>query len=338
VEGTPLNVTLYTREGCGLCDSVREDLRTLQHEFPHRLAEVDIETDEVLQKRYFDQIPVVEIGPYTLRAPITRQDLAMTLGAALDRRRQLIETNGEQYQLRVRKGQAGSFGDRIYYWLARHYLALLNVVLFLYVGLPFLAPVLMKAGATGAARVIYRVYSPLCHQFGFRSFFLFGEQPYYPLQEAGLSGVKNFQEVTGIEGVSNPYDVARLQARQFTGSEGVGFKVALCERDVAIYGSMLLFGLVYGLTGRRLRGLHWIAWVLLALGPIGLDGVSQIVSQFNWPWLAEALPYRESTPFLRVLTGFLFGFGTAWFAFPNIEESMGETRKLLIKKAAVSGA
>jgi hypothetical protein len=48
------------------------------------------------------------------------------------------------------------------------------------------------------------------------------------------------------------------------------------------------------------------------------------------------LPYRESTPFLRVLTGFLFGFGTAWFAFPNVEDSMRETRQLLTKKFAVA--
>ena len=73
-------------------------------------------------------------------------------------------------------------------------------------------------------------------------------------------------------------------------------------------------------------------------GPIGLDGVSQIVSQFNLPWLSGLLPYRESTPFLRVLTGGLFGFGTAWFAFPNIEESMRETRQFYIKKLAVSKA
>ena len=101
---------------------------------------------------------------------------------------------------------------------------------------------------------------------------------------------------------------------------------------------MLLFGLMYASTGRRLPQLHWLAWILLGLGPIGLDGLSQIVSQFNLPWLTDILPYRESTPFLRVLTGALFGFGTAWFAFPNIEESMRETREFFIKKAALAKA
>jgi uncharacterized membrane protein len=73
---------------------------------------------------------------------------------------------------------------------------------------------------------------------------------------------------------------------------------------------------------------------LIGIGPIGLDGFSQLFSQFDWPFLASILPYRESTPFLRVLTGALFGFFTAWFAYPGIEESMQETRQFFVKKFA----
>lgn len=334
-ESALLNVTLYMRPGCVLCDEVRVELQRLQKTFPHRLAEINIESDATLQKTYFDKIPVVEIGPYKLQAPITGQDLAMTLAAASDRLGQLGQRGGESFRQRVAKGKAVTRGDKAYLWLAKHYLALLNLIVFLYVGLPFAAPVLMKLSDAGAAAVLYKIYSPLCHQFGFRSFFLFGEQPYYPLKEAGLVGVKTFDQVTGYADLANPYSVSRLYARQYTGDATVGYKVALCERDVAIYAAILLFGLLYPLTGRRLPPLHWMIWLLLALAPIGLDGFSQLFSQFNWPWLMPYLPYRESTPFLRVLTGFLFGFGTAWFAFPNVEDSMRETRQLLIKKFAI---
>jgi uncharacterized membrane protein len=58
--------------------------------------------------------------------------------------------------------------------LSRHWLAWANLVWGLIVGLPWLAPVLMKIGATGPARAIYHVYSFLCHQLANRSFFLFG--------------------------------------------------------------------------------------------------------------------------------------------------------------------
>lgn len=333
-----LNVTLYEKPDCELCDEVRELLKSLQSKFPHRLAEVDIETDPMLQKAYFDQIPVVEVGPYRLKAPITRQALEMTLGAASDRRGQLEEVGGQAYQDRVKKAQQVGGSDRIYVWIAKHYLAVLNALMFLYVGLPFLAPTLMKLNATAPARLIYTMYSPLCHQFAFRTFFLFGEQPYYPLKEAGLIGVKTFDQISGYADLANPFSISRLYARQFTGDPTVGYKVAICERDVAIYAAILLFGLVYGVVNRRLPALHWTVWVLIGLGPIGLDGFSQLFAQMNWPWLAQFLPYRESTPFLRVLTGGLFGFMTAWFAYPNIEESMRETRQYFIKKFAVAKA
>ena len=326
-------VTLYVREECHLCEQAKADLESLQDQFPHRLVEVDIDSDPALQSAYLVDIPVVEVGPYRLRAPFDREKLMVTLGAASDRRGQLEKIGGEAYEARVMRGQKISNADRTVSWISRHYLAILNFIMLLYVGLPFLAPILMKNGVTVPARVIYTVYSPLCHQFGFRSFFLYGEQAYYPLKEAGMN-VIDFESATAITGLHDPNDLSRLQARQFVGDETVGYKVALCERDVAIYGAILFFGLLFGLTGRRFPQLHWLVWIVLGLGPIGLDGFSQLFSQFDWQQLASILPYRESTPYLRVLTGFLFGFFTAWFAYPNIEESMRETRQFFIKKFA----
>jgi hypothetical protein len=59
-----------------------------------------------------------------------------------------------------------------------------------------------------------------------------------------------------------------------------------------------------------------------------LDGVSQLVSQppFNF------IPFRETTPLLRLLTGFLFGFSTAWFGYPLVEETMADSRQVLAAK------
>ena len=329
-----LTVTLYTHPDCHLCAQAREDLLSLQSKYPHRLIEIDIDTDPILQKTYLTEIPVIEVGPYILKSPFDKQKLMMTMGAAGDRRGQLDKLGREDYHDRLRRGQTISGADRLMDWIARHYLAVLNIFILLYFGLPILAPVLKNAGATLPADVIYTIYKPLCHQFGFRSFFLFGEQAYYPLEEAGVKGVKTFEQVTGFVDLHNPAAYSRLQARQFTGNEIIGYKMALCERDMAIYGAILLFGLVYALTGRRIKPLHWMLWVLIGMGPIGLDGFSQLFSQMQWSWLASVLPYRESTPWLRVLTGGLFGLATAWFAYPYMEESMTETRQFFIKKFA----
>jgi uncharacterized membrane protein len=97
---------------------------------------------------------------------------------------------------------------------------------------------------------------------------------------------------------------------------------------VAIYGSILLFGLLYSLSGRRLPSLPWYLWILIGIVPIAVDGLSQLLSQppFNF------FPYRESTPSFRVLTGALFGFATAWFGYPIVEQTMQETRQLMANK------
>lgn len=329
-----LTVTLYTRKDCQLCEQAKADLQSLQAKYPHRLVEIDIDSDPALLKAYLVEIPVVEVGPYVLKSPFDKQKLMMTLGAAGDRRGQLDRLGREDHHDRVRRGQNISGGDRAMFWMSRHYLAVINSFMLLYFGLAMLAPVLMKVGATLPANVIYTIYKPLCHQFGFRSFFLFGEQAYYPLKEAGIPNIATFEEVTGLEDLHNPSAYSRLQARQFTGNEAVGYKMALCERDIAIYAAIFLFGLIYAVTNRRIKPLHWLLWALVGMGPIGLDGFSQLFSQMDWGLLASILPYRESTPFLRVFTGALFGLATAWFAYPYMEESFSETRQFFIKKFA----
>jgi len=329
-----LTVTLYTRNNCHLCDQAKQDLESLQEKYPHRLVEVNVDSDPAIQKMFGEKVPIVEVGPYRLSAPFDKQKLMMTIGAASDRRGQLDTLGREDHYDRVARGGRISGADRIMYWISKHYLALFNVVMLFYFGLPLLAPVLMNAGATGPANVIYTIYKPLCHQFGFRSFYLFGEQAYYPLEEAHVDEVISFGEATGIQDLRNPAGYGRYEAREFTGNETVGYKMALCERDMAIYFSIFLFGILYAVSGRKIKSLHWLLWILIGMGPIGLDGFSQLFSQMEWTWLSGILPYRESIPLFRVLTGALFGFTTAWFAYPSIEESMSETRQFFYKKFA----
>lgn len=204
-------------------------------------------------------------------------------------------------------------------WLKRHYLTLINFALATFLLLPVLAPVFMKTGQTRTADVIYRLYKPLCHQLAFRSFFLFGEQAAYPLELAGVDNLVTFETSTGLNGED------MVAASEFRGNEQLGYKTALCQRDLAIYASLLLFGLFFALTGRKLKPLPWLAWIILALGPMGLDGFSQLISQMELPTLSW-FAMRESTPFLRVLTGVMFGWFTAWFGLPSIEEIINEKK------------
>jgi len=327
-----VNVTLYTRAVCHLCEQAEADLKALQTVVPHKLVLIDIDSDPALQSAYALDVPVVEVGPYRLKAPFSRQELQTTLAAANDRKSQLERINDKAYQVSSERGQAVSDSDRLSYWLSRHYLLVFNLFLFLYVGLPFLAPVLMKIDWTGPAKVLYAIYSPLCHQWAFRSLFLFGEQPFYPHAAAHVPNLITFEAATGITDQNDP---ARLAARAFLGNPVMGYKVAICERDIAIWGAMALFGLVFSLTRRRIPKLHWLIWGVIGVAPIALDGFSQLFSQLPSQFIQTYLPYRESTPFLRILAGLLFGAMTAWFMFPLMEEAFSETRRMLTKKFAI---
>ena len=321
-----ITVKLYSRKDCPLCDQARADLQALQANIPHQLEIVDVDSRPEARRLYGDALPVVEVGPYILKAPFDKKELEITLGAV----RRGVEQDAVIIQarqsalLQLPSANLWTKADRFSYWLSRHYMAVLNTLVFLYVGLPFLAPVLMKVGITTPANGIYKVYGMVCHQLAFRSWFLFGEQSVYPRSAAGIPGIIPFGLATGI----NEQDL--ISARQFIGNNQLGYKIALCERDVAIYGAILLFGLIFLFTKRKLPALPWYLWILIGIVPIGIDGVSQLLSQAPF----YLLPYRESTPFLRTLTGGLFGLTTAWFGYPMVEESMADSKQYLSAKFA----
>lgn len=311
-----IRVILYSREGCTLCDQARQDLKTLEPQIPHTLNEINIESDPALLKKYVEKIPVIEIGPYTLKAPISLQELQIALSAASQGSSEIEQSTGWQRAMAI-------LLNRMVFYFARHWLAIINFFVFLYVGIPFSAPIFMKAGANGPANLIHKIYSPMCHQLAYRSWFLFGEQYAYPSEAAGLS-LQSYEEATGLD----PNDLRA--GREFIGNEQLGYKVALCQRDTGIYGGMLLAGLVFGIFRKRARPLPMKIWFLLGILPMALDGGTQLLASFPIAIFAR----RESSPILRLITGGLFGVMNVWFAFPYLEESMEETRALLAAKLA----
>jgi uncharacterized membrane protein len=316
-----MELIVYTRPDCSACDALRAELAALHARYPHTLTERPAAPGEAA--------PRLEVGPYRLVDPISPAELQVTLGAAADRLAGEARVNASPALPEAARHWTGS--DAFSLWIARHYMLVFNLFALIYVGLPFLAPVMMAAGWTAPAGLIYRGYGLVCHQLGYRSFYILGEQAVYPRAAAEVAGLETFAAATGLSEGSGAAEI--MAARNFVGNPQLGWKVALCERDVAIYGAILLFGVLFVLSGKRLPPLAWPLWIILALVPIGLDGVSQLLSQ---PPLAF-LPYRESTPTLRVLTGALFGFGTAWFGYPLVEETMLETRKLLAARQARLG-
>jgi len=55
----PLEVTLYTRPGCHLCDEAKSQMAPLLAEFGARLREVNIDADPELRELYNLDVPVI---------------------------------------------------------------------------------------------------------------------------------------------------------------------------------------------------------------------------------------------------------------------------------------
>ncbi|MDY7079991.1 MAG: DUF2085 domain-containing protein [Chloroflexota bacterium] len=203
--------------------------------------------------------------------------------------------------------------DRIIFWLSKHWLAVFNTFSFLYVALPILAPVLMHLGANWPAMIIHTIYKPLCHQMPHRSFFLFGPKLTYTLPEL-VQWLGTSEELTPA-------------IATFVGNETVGYKMALCQRDIAIYGMIFIAGLAYVLLRRRwkIASLPWWAYIGLGVLPMLLDGGYQLISYAIYIfWPQGPITPRESTPVLRMITGALFGLATVWLAYPLLQETMEE--------------
>ncbi len=245
--------------------------------------------------------------------------------------------------------------DRIFYTLARRWLLFINLAVGIYVALPILAPVLMNAGMTGPASLIYRAYSPMCHQLASRSFFLFGEQPAYPRAIAGssLTPIEAFMpdipEFAEASADPAQWSTFLLPARAFRGNEQMGYKMALCQRDIGIYLSILVGGLIYGIVRRRgpVKPLPFWLFLIIGLGPIALDGFSQLFSQMfvglGLESLTNLFPLRESSPLLRSLTGVIMGLSVVWLIYPRLDDQFTMTandigRRLAAREAAADAA
>jgi hypothetical protein len=56
-----VKVTIYGRPGCHLCEDALAILERVRRRLPFQLEQRDIESDDVLFKRYLERIPVVEV-------------------------------------------------------------------------------------------------------------------------------------------------------------------------------------------------------------------------------------------------------------------------------------
>ena len=325
-----MQVVIYTAAGLQEDTNRMEALlASLAQKYPHKLTIVDLSNNAFLAEAFAGNLPNLEIGQFNFNCQV-RPD---ALEQALEQTQYLLETEKNtkiKQPLRVASDPANfNAWNRFSLWFSKYYLHVVIGFLILVVGLAFLAPVLMELGLTDAAQSIYSLYHPFCHQLAFRSLFLFGEQAFYPRELANIEELMTYGEATDF------YEEDFVAASAFLGNPEMGYKVALCQRDIAIQSSLLIFTLISALARQKIKPIPIFIWFIFGLLPIALDGGTQLLSQLGLQWLLWLTP-RESAPWQRLLTGALFGLFSAWFILPILRESMLETRFALEKKAVLA--
>jgi glutaredoxin-like protein DUF836 len=76
----PLDVTLYERAGCHLCEETHRALRRIGLDRPLAIERRDIAADPALERRYVVRIPVLKVGDAELDAAgLTDREIAAWL-------------------------------------------------------------------------------------------------------------------------------------------------------------------------------------------------------------------------------------------------------------------
>ncbi|MCX6771441.1 MAG: DUF2085 domain-containing protein [Candidatus Micrarchaeota archaeon] len=174
-------------------------------------------------------------------------------------------------------------GSKLPYLLFLAFLLMLNAAVF-YV--PYAAS---KGDAN--APFMYAAFAPTCHQLTSRSNCLFVSQ----------DGKYSFGDCLQSD------KLLYTRADVVEAGAATGYKLPVCSRDVAIYLAMLAGALVLPFV-RRVESDSWPdKWLLVAACvPIAIDGFTQLFG------------LRESSNFLREVTGAIVGFALPFYIVPML--------------------
>ncbi len=205
--------------------------------------------------------------------------------------------------------------------LSAHWLVAINLFFFMYVGLPFAAPILLANDHSQIANAIYSMYRFVCHQMPSHSYFIFGEQMaicerctaiYLSMAVGGLIYAMLRQRVKAL-----PFKWYILFLVPIAVDGGTAmFSVWLEYFPSVIYGlwavGLTILAICLAILYKQ-RLLTWQGLLFFLAGPLSLIYL-QIVG------------FHTSNWWLRAITASIFALGTIWLAYPSFEEGFGETR------------
>ncbi len=317
-------ILLYTKPNCSLCDTTRFHLRALLVARPTwagwTVEERNILDDPAWFAAYHETIPVVAItGGPTLTAPaaLDRAQLFHALasadtaaGAGTDMVTDTASSaatalppipnvaHSTQNSVPYAPTGIAAWIEQVGSGLGRHWMALVNGLLGLFVVLPWLAPIFARLGWWVLANPIYTAYMLFCHQLPERAATLFGYQVAYCWRNSAIY-------TTIFVG-----GVLYARARQGGWSGRLGWLL----RPMA-WPLFVLALLPLGVDGfSHLLGLRETnAWFdTLTGGQFGRFSVGDAVGTLNW-WL-------------RIISGGIFGYAVVRLLYPYIGLTLDQSR------------
>lgn len=169
------------------------------------------------------------------------------------------------------------------------------LLLIIFLGGALLAPLLAFKDEKIAV-IIYETYAPTCHQKLSRSFCIF---------DNNVVSIRDCTPQTG-EFILNDNKIIKSN---YNGK--IGYKMAICSRDIGLYGAMLLAALVYPFIRKwDNANVPPAIYFMAAIIPIGLDGGLQFLGTLH------ILSHYESTNIIRFITGGIAGIAITFYLIP----------------------
>ena len=133
----------------------------------------------------------------------------------------------------------------------------------------------------------YSFYHLTCHQILERSFCYFPDKP-------------------SIEDCTIDSSAGSLDRSTITYKEGyIGYKFPVCSRDITLYTGALISAILFlFLRKGKESEILKLRWFLLAIAPLAIDGIGQL------------LGFWHSNNLVRALTGLIAGLAFSFYAIP----------------------
>ena len=191
----------------------------------------------------------------------------------------------------------------------------LGIVIISYVILAFIAPISLKLGYPNFANPLYSTFEKFCHQRVERSLFIFGEKSFYSILE--------LKEKQYLPQTNNDEVYLEYFGHDFNGNEEVGYKVAICIRDVGLY---LAFGISLIILSFKNKVTFLNRYEYLLIAPIFIDIGLQLIIEINK--LDGIYLVYENNIEKRIVTGILAGVGCALLLKRYLDISLTNQEKI----------